>query len=130
MRIACLQFDPQVGDVKNNFTKADAILAKAKPEDLDLLVLPEMAFSGYNFSSLEQITPYLEPTTSGVTSSWARTAALRHNLDQQIPNAIILRLRWIRMARLSPTIESHSYIIQMKLGLMKDLAFLMEISRV
>ncbi|KAK6606632.1 carbon-nitrogen family protein [Botrytis cinerea] len=79
MRIACLQFDPQVGDVKNNFTKADAILAKAKPEDLDLLVLPEMAFSGYNFSSLEQITPYLEPTTSGVTSSWARTAALRHN---------------------------------------------------
>ncbi|TGO55253.1 hypothetical protein BCON_0094g00020 [Botryotinia convoluta] len=79
MRIACLQFDPQVGDVTNNFTKADAILAKAKPEDLDLLVLPEMAFSGYNFSSLEQITPYLEPTTSGVTSSWARTTALKYN---------------------------------------------------
>ncbi|TEY66787.1 hypothetical protein BOTCAL_0132g00200 [Botryotinia calthae] len=79
MRIACLQFDPQVGDVKNNFIKADAILAKAEPEDLDLLVLPEMAFSGYNFSSLEQITPYLEPTTSGVTSSWARTTALKHN---------------------------------------------------
>ncbi|TGO68921.1 hypothetical protein BOTNAR_0018g00440 [Botryotinia narcissicola] len=79
MRIACLQFDPQVGDVANNFTKAYAILAKAEPEDLDLLVLPEMAFSGYNFSSLEQITPYLEPTTSGVTSSWARTTALKYS---------------------------------------------------
>ncbi|KAF5875810.1 putative carbon-nitrogen hydrolase protein [Botrytis fragariae] len=79
MRVACLQFDPQVGDVANNFTKADAILTKAKPENLDLLVLPEMAFSGYNFSSLEHITPYLEPTTSGVTSSWARTTALKYN---------------------------------------------------
>ncbi|APA08298.1 hypothetical protein SS1G_13215 [Sclerotinia sclerotiorum 1980 UF-70] len=79
MRIACLQFAPQVGDVDNNFKKADAILSKADPEDIDLLVLPEMAFSGYNFTSLGHITPYLEPSTSGVTSAWARTIALKHN---------------------------------------------------
>ena len=46
MRIGCLQFAPQVGDVDNNLTRADAVLSKAKPEDLDILVLPEMAFSG------------------------------------------------------------------------------------
>lgn len=46
MRIACLQFAPQVGDVNNNLTQADAVLTKANPEDLDLLVLPELAFSG------------------------------------------------------------------------------------
>lgn len=49
MRIACLQFSPQVGDIDNNLNRADAVLNKAKPEelqDLDLLVLPEMAFSG------------------------------------------------------------------------------------
>jgi len=49
MRIGCLQFAPQVGDVSNNLTRADAVLAKADPmevENLDLLVLPEMAFSG------------------------------------------------------------------------------------
>lgn len=49
MRIGCLQFAPQVGDVSNNLTRADAVLAKADPKDLeslDLLVLPEMAFSG------------------------------------------------------------------------------------
>lgn len=46
MRIACLQFAPQVGDVDNNLNRADAVLSRADPEDLDLLVLPELAFSG------------------------------------------------------------------------------------
>jgi hypothetical protein len=35
-----------VGDVNNNLNRADAVLNKANPDDLDLLVLPEMAFSG------------------------------------------------------------------------------------
>ena len=49
MRIACLQFAPQVGRVSDNIARADAILSKADPEELDgldLLVLPELAFSG------------------------------------------------------------------------------------
>ncbi|KAM3081102.1 hypothetical protein ACMFMG_005056 [Clarireedia jacksonii] len=79
MRIACLQFSPQVGDVDNNLNRADAVLSRANPKNIDLLVLPELAFSGYNFTSLEHITPYLEPTTSGITSLWARTTALKHN---------------------------------------------------
>jgi len=46
MRIACLQFAPQVGDVDNNLNRADAVLSKANPQNIDLLVLPELAFSG------------------------------------------------------------------------------------
>jgi hypothetical protein len=46
MRIGCLQFAPQVGDTDNNLSRADAVLSRADPEALDLLVLPEMAFSG------------------------------------------------------------------------------------
>jgi hypothetical protein len=46
MRIACLQFAPLVGDAENNINLANSILDKADPKDLDLLVLPEMAFSG------------------------------------------------------------------------------------
>ena len=46
MRVACLQFNPQVGDVNNNLTRADRVLSRANPENLDLIVLPEMAFSG------------------------------------------------------------------------------------
>jgi len=46
MKIACLQFAPAVADVDANIEVADAILEKADPDDLDLLVLPELAFTG------------------------------------------------------------------------------------
>jgi predicted amidohydrolase len=54
MRIACLQFAAQVGDIENNLDRADAVLQKAKTDELDgldLLVLPELAFTGTVFSS-------------------------------------------------------------------------------
>ncbi|KAL1876884.1 hypothetical protein VTK73DRAFT_9037 [Phialemonium thermophilum] len=82
MKIGCLQFAPQVGDVENNLNRADAVLSRVDPQeldDLDLLVLPEMAFSGYNFRSLQEISPFLEPSGSGVSSLWARTTALKHD---------------------------------------------------
>ncbi|KAL1839576.1 hypothetical protein VTJ49DRAFT_1397 [Mycothermus thermophilus] len=81
MRIGCLQFAPQVGDVSNNISRAEAVLSRADPHDLetlDLLVLPEMAFSGYNFKSREHITPHVEPTASGTSSQWARTTARKY----------------------------------------------------
>lgn len=48
MRIACLQFAPHVADVENNLNKADEVLNEADSDDLDLdlLVLPELAFTG------------------------------------------------------------------------------------
>lgn len=55
MKIACLQFAPRVGDVPSNMARAEAVLAKAEPsslDDLDLLVLPEMAFSGKDSAPL------------------------------------------------------------------------------
>ncbi|RDL35217.1 uncharacterized protein BP5553_07148 [Venustampulla echinocandica] len=79
MRIACLQFAPQVGDVDNNLNRADAVLSRANPKDLDLLVLPELCFTGYNFRSLQHISPFLEPAAAGITSLWARTTALKYN---------------------------------------------------
>lgn len=49
MRIGCLQFAPEVGDIDNNLNRADSVLNRAdrdELESLDLLVLPEMAFTG------------------------------------------------------------------------------------
>ena len=43
------KFAPQVGDVDNNLNRADAVLNRTSPanlEELDLLVLPELAFTG------------------------------------------------------------------------------------
>lgn len=44
-----MQFAPHVGDVVDNLSAADDVLDKLDPTDLDgldLLVLPELAFTG------------------------------------------------------------------------------------
>jgi len=69
MKLACLQFNPRLGAVQHNIDRANALI-QLRPSQVDLLVLPEMAFSGYNFPSLEAIKPFLEPTTLGPTSRW------------------------------------------------------------
>ncbi|KZF22616.1 carbon-nitrogen hydrolase [Xylona heveae TC161] len=79
MRIACLQFAPALGKVTQNIEKADMILRKAAPCNIDLLVLPEMIFTGYNFRSLAAISHYLEPTAAGPSTRWAQETAKRLN---------------------------------------------------
>ncbi|KAI9870496.1 MAG: Carbon-nitrogen hydrolase [Pleopsidium flavum] len=81
MRIACLQFNPSLGHVQRNIERADSILSASpsKLQNLDLLVLPELAFTGYNFRSLAAISPYLEPTSSGPSTKWALATAKRLN---------------------------------------------------
>jgi len=47
MRVACLQFAPEVGKVQDNLARADSILSGTPlPSDIDWLVLPELAFTG------------------------------------------------------------------------------------
>ncbi|KAF1839089.1 carbon-nitrogen hydrolase [Decorospora gaudefroyi] len=80
MKIACLQFAPEVGLVQQNIQRAEAILQNTRiPSDLDWLVLPELAFSGYNFQSLEEIRPFLEPTASGISTQWAQQVAKHYH---------------------------------------------------
>lgn len=47
MKIACLQFAPELGQVERNKARAEALLESSDiPSDLDWLILPEMALSG------------------------------------------------------------------------------------
>lgn len=48
MRIATLQFTPKLGDVEASIVLAESLLYKdeSRLHNLDLLVLPELAFSG------------------------------------------------------------------------------------
>ncbi|EZF23160.1 hypothetical protein H112_04147 [Trichophyton rubrum D6] len=83
MRIATFQLRSRLADVEGNIRKADALVGKldrmlqgnGKRKNLDLLVLPEMAFSGYNFPSLKAVRPYLEPSEAGPSARWARMVA-------------------------------------------------------
>ena len=71
MKIAILQFNPALARVDHNIQHAEKLLQSRPLGRLDILVLPEMAFSGYNFPSLESIRPFLEPTAAGPTAEWA-----------------------------------------------------------
>ncbi|KAI1813534.1 carbon-nitrogen hydrolase [Poronia punctata] len=79
MRIGCLQFAPRVGVVDDNVGLANAVLDRTSPKDLDLLVLPELAFTGYNFKSFGEIRPFLERQGSGTSAVWAKNIALKYN---------------------------------------------------
>lgn len=88
MRIICLQFNPELHKVEQNMDKARRILEGA-PQDLwnapqlpdgrpTWLLLPEMAFSGYNFSGLADVHQCLEPTKSGPSTQWAKNVATHY----------------------------------------------------
>ncbi|CAG8720294.1 15485_t:CDS:2 [Cetraspora pellucida] len=77
MKIACLQFNPIIGEVQTNQRRASEMLEKYQPGEIDILVLPEMAFTGYVFKDKEHIMPYLEDAETGTTVRWAKEQALR-----------------------------------------------------
>ncbi|KAG6994023.1 carbon-nitrogen hydrolase [Physcia stellaris] len=77
MRIACIQLASELGKIQENIRRADVLLEHLSPGQCDLLVLPELAFSGYNFPSLDAIRPFLEPTARGASATWARDTARR-----------------------------------------------------
>ncbi|KAG0338938.1 Carbon-nitrogen hydrolase, partial [Podila minutissima] len=79
MKIVCLQLEPQLGQVEWNIKHATKMVSELKPEDVDVLVLPEMAFTGYVFTSKEHIKPYLEDAETGPSVQWAKTQAKRLN---------------------------------------------------
>ena len=85
MWIICLQLDPALKQVSSNIAKATHLLQTSRevqtlprperdPRPIWLL-LPELAFTGYNFRDAGDIAPYLEARESGASSLWARDTA-------------------------------------------------------
>ncbi|KAL1916150.1 uncharacterized protein VTP21DRAFT_6154 [Calcarisporiella thermophila] len=77
MKIACLQYDPHLGQVQRNQRRANQLLERFQPGDIDVLVLPEMAFTGYVFNDRISIYPYLEDSQNGASVCWAKETAKR-----------------------------------------------------
>ncbi|KAA8641847.1 hypothetical protein EYZ11_008398 [Aspergillus tanneri] len=90
MRIATLQFAPKLGDVEGNIQQANELLQHGKLLGSggpgtgirtlrpDILVLPELALTGYNFPSLDAIKPYLERMGQGPSTNWAQETAKQY----------------------------------------------------
>ncbi|KAI9175784.1 hypothetical protein H9P43_006148 [Blastocladiella emersonii ATCC 22665] len=78
VKIGFCQTAPRHRDVAHNMAFVDEWLDGVEPGTLDILVLPELAFTGYTFTSPSDIEPYLEPATSdGATVAWCTRTARR-----------------------------------------------------
>jgi predicted amidohydrolase len=82
VRVAVVQFDPQVG-VENLTSNAAAVrdrLSRAVEEGADLIVLPELATTGYTFATREEAYAHAEPVPTGPTIVWWEEFAAEHNV--------------------------------------------------
>jgi len=79
LKVALLQLNPILHQVEENITRANTILSKLpKSSPIDLLILPELAFTGYNFPNKTAISPYLEPLNKlGPSITWAQKTSQR-----------------------------------------------------
>jgi N-carbamoylputrescine amidase len=66
-RVAVAQFEPRVGDLEGNREKAVHWARRAAAEGADLVVLPELASSGYTFESEAEAAACAEDPDDGPT---------------------------------------------------------------
>lgn len=62
MRIGFVQFKPVFGDVQANIDRLNKLLSHVTA---DLLVLPELCLSGYQFRDRDELSGYAEPVPGG-----------------------------------------------------------------
>jgi len=58
MKIACVQFAPTYRDLKKSLDRISEFVHRA---DADLIIFPELALTGYFFTSPDEIAPLAEP---------------------------------------------------------------------
>lgn len=75
MRLAYVQLDPALGELERNRARIRALLPRAR--EADLVVLPELASSGYHFVDAEQAAATAEPA-DGPTTALLAELCRRH----------------------------------------------------
>ena len=77
MRVGYVQCDPVFGEVAHNL---DLITARLEPVEADLLVLPELFATGYQFVSQEEVFRLAEAVPDGPTTSRLMEIAARRGM--------------------------------------------------
>ena len=77
MRVGYYQNNPEFGKVAEN---VDRIAAKLEDAEADLLVLPELCASGYQFVSMDEVRALAEPIPAGQTTKRLLDLAKRRQM--------------------------------------------------
>ena len=75
-RVGVCQFEPKLFDVTNNLKKMEKLIGSIKA---DLIVLPELATSGYLFNSRKELAEVAEDVYDGVTATLFKKLARKNN---------------------------------------------------
>eukprot|EP01134_Creolimax_fragrantissima_P007341 CFRG7341T1 len=70
-KIACCQFSANLNDFEANVKRAERLIEKLVPGEIDMLLLPEMAFTGYSFAEAATVQSIAEDKDTGRTVRWA-----------------------------------------------------------
>ncbi|HEX7735728.1 MAG TPA: nitrilase-related carbon-nitrogen hydrolase [Ktedonobacteraceae bacterium] len=74
-RVAAIQFNPRQGEKAENTERLLQLVEEAAHQGARLIVLPEMATTGYCWTSREEIAPYVEPVPGSTTQRFEELAA-------------------------------------------------------
>ncbi|HEY3993782.1 MAG TPA: nitrilase-related carbon-nitrogen hydrolase [Ktedonobacteraceae bacterium] len=74
-RVAAIQFNPRQGEKKENTERLLQLVEEAACQEARLIVLPEMATTGYCWASRNEIAPYVEPVPGPTTQRFQELAA-------------------------------------------------------
>jgi predicted amidohydrolase len=75
VRVACQQIAPAVGDLEGNRQLTIDAISEALASGAQVVVLPELASSGYVFESVEEARACAEPATGPTLQAWSRAAS-------------------------------------------------------
>src|SRR5438876_638773 len=74
-RVAAIQYEPTLGEKEKNVTDLLRLVEEAAQHEARLIVLPEMATTGYCWESRAEIAPHVEPVPGPTTHRFQQLAA-------------------------------------------------------
>src|SRR6185312_5437583 len=77
-RVAAIQYESMLGNKEKNIRELLYLAEEAIRHQARLIVLPEMATTGYCWTSRTEIAPYVEPIPGPTTTRFQQLATQNH----------------------------------------------------
>jgi predicted amidohydrolase len=70
INVACIQFEPAIGEVGANLTAMEKLIRRAHAYGASIIVLPELADTGYVFNTVAELATLARPIPAGPSTQW------------------------------------------------------------
>src|SRR6266567_1656206 len=87
-RVAAIQYESTLGEKEKNVSELLRLVEEAAQHEARLIVVPEMATTGYCWESRAEIAPYVEPVPGPATSRFSSSL---------LPMGALSPLAWLKL---------------------------------